>query len=86
MILGHEDSHGNRWVFRIDGTADDVAKIAHDLKRKAARVRRFETLRRPRALSVALLYEAVTLADLYEEHGATLDDWDAAPRSERFLL
>lgn len=86
MILGHEDSHGNRWAFRIDGTREDVAKIAHDLKRKAARVRRAEALRRPRALSVALLYEAVTIADLYDEHGVELDEFTNAPPAERFLL
>ena len=83
MILAHRDSHGNAWYFRFNAPRGSVQRIARNLLRKAVRV---HDAKNAGALSRALLAEAVTLADYQAYNGATVEEWDAAPPSERFVI
>ena len=83
MIIGHEDSHGNRWYFRVDASREIVGRIARKLWNKASRVRAARTnSERARAL----LAEAVALNDFQAYNGVTVEEWDATPHDERFVL
>ena len=83
MIIGHLDSYGNRWYFRVDASRDVVGRIARKLSNKASRVRGAKNnTQRARAL----LAEAVALSEFQAYNGATVEEWDATPKSERFVL
>lgn len=83
MILAHEDSNGNVWYFRFTASREVVARIARKLVNKAVRVKQ---ARGGSELSRAMLAEAVALADLQAYNAATPEEWNAAPRSERFIV
>lgn len=83
MILGHTDSHGNRWYFRFNADRATVGRIARKLFNKAVRVDHAKTAgERARAL----LAESVALADYQAYNGATAEEWDATPSAERFVI
>ena len=86
MILAHRDSHGNAWYFRFKANRATVARIARKLFNKAVRVERAQAAGNSDELARALVDESVTLADYQAYNTASVEEWDAAPTAERFII
>lgn len=83
MILAHKDSKGKAWFFRIDADRDAVARIARTFRQLAVRANQTKTVK---AYSRALLAESLTLKRYAKTNGATAEEFEAAPRDERFVI